>query len=188
LNKLIGNEDSDVYKGNHCCQLNKLNQPVNSINLLVEFIDLLYLGEKYMILFNCEEPKQKYEAKMEKKYRMLIIDDSEETVAGLQHFFSKKYEVLTAGDGMEGLKLFENEEKGFDLVITDLVMPYISGVGVISIIKKKYAGTPVIAITGWGEHPGALATEAQADIVLEKPIELPELEKLVDDLLAKKKS
>ena len=125
---------------------------------------------------------------MEKKYRLLIIDDSEETVAGLQHFFSKKYEVFTAGDGMEGLKLFETETEAFDLVITDLVMPYISGVGVISIIKKKYSGIPVIAITGWGEHPGALATEAQADIVLEKPIELPELEKLVDDLLAKKES
>ena len=123
---------------------------------------------------------------MGKKYRLLIIDDSEETVAGLQHFFSKKHEVMTAPDGMEGLKLFENEKERFDLVITDLVMPYISGVGVISIIKKKYSGTPVIAITGWGEHPGALATEAQADIVLEKPIELPELEKLVEDLLAKK--
>jgi DNA-binding response OmpR family regulator len=125
---------------------------------------------------------------MEKKYRLLIIDDSEETVAGLKHFFSKTYEVATAADGMEGLKLFENEKEGFDLVITDLVMPYISGVGVISIIKKKYTGTPVIAITGWGEHPGALATEAQADIVLEKPIELPELVKLVEDLLAKKES
>ena len=123
---------------------------------------------------------------MEKKYRILVIDDSEETVAGLQHFFSKKYDVFTALDGMQGLKLFESEKESFDLVITDLVMPYISGVGVISIIKKKYAGTPVIAITGWGEHPGALATEAQADVVLEKPIELPELEKLVDDLLAKK--
>jgi len=123
---------------------------------------------------------------MGKKYRLLIIDDSEEIVAGLKHFFSKTYEVTTAADGMEGLKLFENEKEGFDLVITDLVMPYISGVGVISIIKKKYTGTPVIAITGWGEHPGALATEAQADIVLEKPIELPELEKLVADLLAKK--
>jgi len=123
---------------------------------------------------------------MGKKYRLLVIDDSEETVAGLQHFFSKSYEVLTAADGMEGLKLFETEKEGFDLVITDLVMPFISGVGVISIIKKKYAGTPVIAITGWGEHPGALATEAQADIVLEKPIELPELDKLVSELLGKK--
>ena len=48
---------------------------------------------------------------MEKKYRLLIIDDSEETVAGLKHFFSKTYEVLTAADGMEGLKLFENEKE-----------------------------------------------------------------------------
>jgi DNA-binding response OmpR family regulator len=123
---------------------------------------------------------------MGKEYRLLIIDDSEETVVGLSDFFSKKYQVYTAPDGMEGLKLFENKEDGFDLVITDLVMPYISGVGVISIIKKKYPGIPVIAITGWGEHPGALATEAQADIVLEKPVELPELDKLVTELLAKK--
>jgi len=125
---------------------------------------------------------------MEKKYRLLVIDDSQETVAGLSHFFSSKYEVFTAADGMEGLKLFETEEEKFDLVITDLVMPYISGVGVISIIKKKYPGIPIIAITGWGEHPGALATEAQADIVLDKPIELPELDKLVTEMLAKKES
>jgi DNA-binding response OmpR family regulator len=123
---------------------------------------------------------------MKKKYRLLIIDDSEETVAGLKHFFSKTYKVFTAPDGLEGLKLFETEQEGFDLVITDLVMPYISGVGVISIIKKKYPGTPIIAVTGWGEQPGALATEAQADIVLEKPIELPELDKLVSELLEKK--
>ena len=123
---------------------------------------------------------------MKKKYRLLIIDDSEETVAGLEHFFSKTYKVFTAPDGLEGLKLLETEQEGFDLVITDLVMPYISGVGVISIIKKKYPGTPIIAVTGWGEQPGALATEAQADIVLEKPIELPELDKLVSELLEKK--
>ncbi len=123
---------------------------------------------------------------MKKKYKLLIIDDSEETVAGLEHFFSKTYEVCTAPDGLEGLKLFETGQGDFDLVITDLVMPYISGVGVISIIKKKYPGTPVIAITGWGEQPGALATEAQANIVLEKPIELPELDKLVAELLGKK--
>src|SRR5210317_1420605 len=123
---------------------------------------------------------------MEDKAKMLVIDDSRDTVDGLYSFFSQKYEVFTALDGLEGLKLFETEENGFDIVITDLVMPYISGVGVISIIKKKYPGTPVIAITGWGEQPGALATEAQADIVLEKPIELPELDKLVAELLGKK--
>ena len=123
---------------------------------------------------------------MERRYRLLVIDDSEETVAGLEHFFSKNYHVFTAGDGMEGLKLFETEKEGFDLVITDLVMPFISGVGVISIIKKKYPGTPVIAITGWGEHPEALATEAQADLVLEKPIELDRMDRFITDLLSAK--
>jgi DNA-binding response OmpR family regulator len=132
------------------------------------------------------QPLLGFEVQMDKKHRLLIIDDSKETVAGLKSFFSQNYDVLTAFNGLDGLKVFEQNEKNVDLVITDLVMPEISGVGVISIIKKKYPGTPVIAITGWGEHPGALATEADADMVLDKPFELAELDKHVRDLLAKK--
>ena len=124
---------------------------------------------------------------MEEKARILVIDDSKETVAGLQSFFNNKYEVMTAENGLDGLKHFEEDDNGIDLVITDLVMPDISGVGVISIVKKKYPGIPVIAITGWGEHPEALATEADADLVLEKPFELAELDKHVTDMLARKK-
>ena len=124
---------------------------------------------------------------MEEKPRILVIDDSKETVAGLQSFFNNKYDVLTAENGLDGLKHFEEERNGSDLVVTDLVMPDISGVGVISIVKKKYPGIPVIAITGWGEHPEALATEADADLVLEKPFELDELDQQVSDMLAKKK-
>ena len=56
-------------------------------------------------------------------------------------FLSKKnYHVATASDGLDGLKLLETEKPGFDLVITDLVMPNISGVAVISIIKKNCGG------------------------------------------------
>jgi DNA-binding response OmpR family regulator len=124
---------------------------------------------------------------MEEKPRILVIDDSKETVAGLQSFFNNKYDVLTAENGLDGLKQFEEADNGIDLVITDLVMPDISGVGVISIVKKKYPGIPVIAITGWGEHPEALATEADADLVMEKPFELSELDKHVTDMLARKK-
>ena len=124
---------------------------------------------------------------MADKPKILVIDDSKETVAGLQSFFTSKYQVLTAENGLDGLKHFEEDDNGIDLVITDLVMPDISGVGVISIVKKKYPGIPVIAITGWGEHPEALATEADADLVLEKPFELTELDKHVTDMLARKK-
>ncbi len=123
---------------------------------------------------------------MEKKFKLLVIDDSKETVAGLNSFLSQQYDVLTAYNGLDGLKIFEQNEGTIDLVITDLVMPEISGVGVISIIKKKYPATPVIAITGWGEQPGALATEAEADLVIDKPFELADLDREVAELLRKK--
>ena len=121
---------------------------------------------------------------MHASYKLLIIDDNQEVLDTLGDFLSKKnYEVSTASDGLDGLKLLETEKRGFDLVITDLVMPNISGVAVISIIKKKFSDIPVIAITGWGEHPEALAAEANANIILEKPFKLSELDKIIKDLL-----
>ena len=123
--------------------------------------------------------------KMNKTSKLLIIDDNKEILDALYDFLrKKKYDVIPASNGLEGLKLIENEKQGFDLVITDLIMPDISGVALISIIKKKYPDTRVIAITGWGEHPEALATEAEADHVLEKPFELADLEKLIKNLLS----
>ena len=125
---------------------------------------------------------------MAKPYKLLIIDDNEDILTAFHDFFSKKnYDVVSASDGFDGLKLLETDKQGVDLVITDLVMPSISGVGVISIIRKKFPDIPVIAITGYGEHPGALATEAQADHVLEKPFELDKLDGLIQDLLTPKK-
>ena len=118
-------------------------------------------------------------------YRLLIIDDNKEILKALTDFLSKKkYDVVSASDGLDGLKLLETEKQGFDLVVTDLIMPNISGVGLISIIKKKFPDLPVIAITGWGEHPEALATEAQANRVLEKPFDLSELDTVIRELLS----
>lgn len=119
--------------------------------------------------------------------RLLIIEDNEEVLRSLKKYFTKKnYDVVTASNGLDGLKVYENDQDGFDLIITDLVMPNISGVAIISLVKKKSPQTPVIAITGWGEHPEALATEAQADLVLEKPIELDRMDRFISDLLKKK--
>jgi DNA-binding response OmpR family regulator len=122
---------------------------------------------------------------METPYKLLIIDDNKEILNALSDFLKKKkYNVVPASDGLDGLKLLETQKQGFDLVITDLVMPNISGVGLISIIKNKFPDVPVIAITGWGEHPEALAIEANADHILEKPFELSELDTLIKKLLS----
>ena len=119
-------------------------------------------------------------------YKVLIIDDTEEVLSALCKFFKQKgYDVLSASSGLDGLKMIESGKGNLDLIITDLVLPNISGVAVISIVKKKFPKLPVIAITGWGEHPEALAKEAKADLVMEKPFKLPELEKAARDLLTK---
>lgn len=121
---------------------------------------------------------------MKKPFKLLIIDDSEEILTALTNFFTQKnYEVTSAANGLDGLKYIEAKDASYDLVITDLVLPNISGVAIISIVKKKFPDTPVIAITGWGEHPESLAKEAHADYVLEKPFKLPELEALAKKLL-----
>ena len=124
---------------------------------------------------------------MKKTFKLLIIDDNKEILDALCEFLSKKnYSISSANNGLEGLKYLEKAQQGFDVVITDLIMPDISGVALISIIQNKYPDTPVIAITGWGEHPEALATEAEADLVMEKPFELSDLEKSLKKLLSSK--
>jgi DNA-binding response OmpR family regulator len=125
---------------------------------------------------------------MDQSLKLLLIDDDEPVLTNLCYFLrDKKYDVTTASDGLEGLELFENDQQGFDLVITDIVMPKISGIGLISILKKKFPDTPIIAITGWGEYPEAFATESQADKVFSKPFGLTELDDAINELVSSKK-
>ena len=125
---------------------------------------------------------------MDQSLRILIIDDEEPILSNICNFLIyKNYDITSASDGLEGLKLFEKDPKGFDLIITDIVMPKLSGMSLISIIKKKSPHTPIIAITGWGEYPDALALESQADKVFSKPFELSELDNTINELISSKK-
>ena len=120
---------------------------------------------------------------MAKKHRILIIDDSKETVAGLKAYLGKKYHILTAHNGRDGIQKFDKNQNRIHLVITDIVMPDVSGLALISMIKKSSPETPVIAITGWGYKITALATEANADMVLDKPFEMEELTRAIENFL-----
>ena len=123
---------------------------------------------------------------MNKKAKLLIIDDSDVIVEMLFQFLkNKNYDLVSASNGLDGIKLFNSDSDGFDLVITDIVMPNISEIGMISILKNKHPNLPIIAITGFGEHPESLAAEAHADVVLEKPIDLSVLDQHISDLIKK---
>ena len=116
--------------------------------------------------------------------RLLIVNDNEDILSTFYEFFnSLGYEVKTAVDGFAALKVLRDKPDFFDCLITDLVMPNISGVGLISIVKKEYPTLKIIAMTGFGDQPGALASEAAADLVLFKPIDLFKIEEKVSGLL-----
>ena len=81
---------------------------------------------------------------MSSPIKVLIIDDTEEVLSALCKYFKQKnYEVLSASNGLDGLKMIETEKHNLDIIITDLVLPNISGVAVISIVKKKFPNLPV---------------------------------------------
>lgn len=124
---------------------------------------------------------------MRRACKLLIIEDNEELRSMFESFFGgKHYDAVFASNGMEGLKLLENKKQKFDLVVTDIVLPHISGLGIITILKTKHPDIPVIAITGWGEQPLSLASEVRADRVMAKPFRLEALENSIVDLILKK--
>ena len=115
----------------------------------------------------------------------IIEDDADVLSIMVKHLTREGYEVITAVDGMEALKKLETEN--YDLVITDIVMPYVSGVGVVGAIKEKKPGIPVIAITGFGKEPEAAAMEKKADLVLAKPVKMSLLKDHIETLLSRSK-
>lgn len=119
--------------------------------------------------------------------KLLIIDDDQDTLVAMEAYFTKRnYSVTAIDNGLDALKLIESQSQKFDIMITDIVMPDVSGVAIIAVAKKLIPDMPIIAITGWGEHPQALASEAKADSVIKKPIELMELERKIISLVLKR--
>lgn len=116
------------------------------------------------------------------KKTILIIEDDDVFREILEDFLEESgYHVLKARDGLEGIEKIGQED--FDLIIVDVVLPYVSGIGIIKLAKNKRPKIPIICITGYGYSPEKLAEEEQADKVFRKPFEFKELADTIKNLL-----
>lgn len=80
------------------------------------------------------------------KKRILIIEDNPMVVASLDFKLSKDgYEVILSADGRDGLQQLKSHE--FDLVITDLMLPFVTGIQIIEHIKSNKPELPVIVLS-----------------------------------------
>ena len=119
--------------------------------------------------------------------KILAIDDEKQIVDLLATMLEGLgHKIIGVTDGQQALDYLDKEN--FDLVITDLGMPVISGWDVAAKAKNKKAGLPVVLVTGWGaEYESKDLTEAGIDAILNKPFRLDELTKIILEQCPEKK-
>ncbi len=121
-----------------------------------------------------------------KGVRVLVIDDEELVREVLFQALSRaRYHVTLASSGEEGLRLFK--EQPFDMVLSDLAMPGVSGWEVCRRIKEISPRTPVAMITGWGlELDSQKVEESGVDRVISKPFDFGRILQVVSEMRASK--
>jgi DNA-binding NtrC family response regulator len=106
---------------------------------------------------------------------ILLVDDEPSIVSSFQADFSHAgYLVATAASGEEALAILSSQR--FDAIITDLVMPGISGLELLKNAKIQTPEICTIVLTGFGDLPSAIeALRLGADDYLLKPCDVDEL-------------
>lgn len=117
--------------------------------------------------------------------RILVVEDDEGIRRVLDVMLRQAgYEVIAAADGEEGLRALR--EGRFDLVLTDLALPKVSGLQVVR-AAKHHASSRVVAMSAHWQY-GTLLAEAErlgCDAVLGKPFDRAQLLRLVAEELSK---
>lgn len=118
------------------------------------------------------------------KIKLLLVDDNVELVTMIKEYFSSNragIEVVhTEVNGEEGLDYIRKNKEDFDLIILDLVMPKLDGIGVLEQMKKENISKNVIVLTSYNS-PDTIrkVSEYGVNYYLLKPFELAELEKRI---------
>ena len=120
------------------------------------------------------------------KPRILLVDDDKNTANGLRKILLQDgYDTGCTYTGKEALNSIETEH--FDIVITDMKLPDISGFSIIEKVKKKDTDIAVIMITAFSSIQTAIdAMKKGADDYLTKPVNIEELELILKKIWEKR--
>jgi len=124
--------------------------------------------------------------RQDKAETILAVDDNEELRTMLVKYMEPHYQMLTAADGVEALKIIKSNI--VDLVITDVMMPNMDGVELCGLIKNdnELCHIPVVMLTAKTKVADKIASlQSGADAYLEKPFSIDHLIAQVDNLIEK---
>jgi DNA-binding NtrC family response regulator len=119
--------------------------------------------------------------------KILVVDDELNMRLVLKALLNKEgYDVATASDGIEALKVLKGG--GVEIVVTDLKMPKLDGVGLLERVIRDYPSTPVIIITAHGTIATAVDTlKKGAFDYITKPFERDELKNTIHKAIRTRK-
>jgi PAS domain S-box-containing protein len=115
--------------------------------------------------------------------KILVVDDERAFQEITRAIFNKYgYRVLTASDGTEAVALFAQHKDDIDLVMTDMVMPYLDGPATINALRRLDPSVPIIASSGLSENEMVARDLTNAAFLL-KPFTTEKLLATVDEAL-----
>ena len=103
---------------------------------------------------------------------VLLIEDNDDLREFVKAELMLYFNVDTANNGREGLAMIESLEEGYDLVITDILMPEISGIEVIKILRQNFntSHIPIVALTALDSTTSKIeGLQAGVDAYVTKP-------------------
>lgn len=123
------------------------------------------------------------------KVKLLVVDDEADIREMLsRHFRYQGYDVETAEDGVVALEKLD--QANYQVVISDIMMPRMTGVQLLEAIRQQHPMVHVVMMTGYVTLENALACMQQgADTCIFKPIEdMAELQTAVEEAVARLKN
>ena len=107
-------------------------------------------------------------------YRILVIEDDEVMPKIIERILHKEaYQLDHVVNGKEAIQKLEETNYGYDLIITDIMMPYANGFEILSRVKSRKEGKPiaVIIVSNAGNEEMILeGFKLGADDFLKKPV------------------
>ena len=117
------------------------------------------------------------------RHRVLVVDDEESNRTFAAQVLSEaNYEVVSASDGPEVLRIVE-QQSPFDLFVVDVLMPQMRGDELGHRLALRYRDAKVLYFTGDGQWVAASPKLTPREAIVEKPATLDELLQAVSRLL-----
>ena len=118
--------------------------------------------------------------------RIMIIEDDEEMRSLLKDFLEEEgLETDSVNNGADALGKLSKDH--FDLVLTDIRMPGLTGLDILPRIRRLKPETPIIVMTAYGsDDVRRRSLERGATIYLEKPIHLTKLRTVIREMALRK--